>query len=172
MPLISLTTRIAAPWERVFDLARSIDAHQTSTEHTHERAIAGITSGLIGLGQEVTWEARHLGVRQRLSVRITTMNRPEHFQDVMVKGPFKRMVHDHIFKSIADGTEMTDRFDFSSPFGLLGWFVDTAFLRDYMVRLLRQRNACLKRLAESDDWKAYLPDANVDGAVNQSAHSK
>jgi hypothetical protein len=40
---------ISAPRERVFDPARSMDAHQNSTEGTQERAIAGVTRGLIGL---------------------------------------------------------------------------------------------------------------------------
>ena len=71
MPLIVLETRIRAPRERVFDLARSIDAHQSSTSGTSERAVAGVTSGLIGLGEEVTWRARHLGVTQHLTVRAT-----------------------------------------------------------------------------------------------------
>jgi len=97
MPVIELSTLILAPSERVFDLARSIDAHQDSTSGTEERAIAGVTKGLIGLNDEVTWEARHLGVRQRLTVRVTAFERPRHFQDAMVSGAFKRMVHDHEF---------------------------------------------------------------------------
>ncbi len=50
MPLIELSTGIRAPIERVFDLARSIDAHVASTGQTRERAVAGRTSGLIELG--------------------------------------------------------------------------------------------------------------------------
>src|SRR5205823_8803096 len=68
---ICLQTVIAAPKERVFDLARSIDAHQDTAEHTGERAVAGVTSGLLGPEEEVTWEARHFGVRQRLRVKMT-----------------------------------------------------------------------------------------------------
>ena len=97
MPLIELATLISAPRERVFDLARSIDAHHDSTEGTSERAIAGVTGGLIGLNDEVTWEAWHLGLRQRLTVRVTGFRRPQHFQDIMVAGAFKSMKHDHEF---------------------------------------------------------------------------
>src|SRR2546425_10065642 len=97
MPVIELSTVIRAPRERVFDLARSIDAHQDSTEGTNERAVAGVTRGLIGLNDEVTWEARHLGLRQRLTVRVTEFNRPQHFQDIMVEGAFKSMKHAHVF---------------------------------------------------------------------------
>src|SRR3979490_3338364 len=106
MPIIELSTLINAPRERVFDLARSIDAHQDSATGTHERAIAGITSGLIGPNEEVTWEARHFGIRQTLSVRITTFARPNQFQDIMIKGAFKQMAHDHIFLEHRSGTLM------------------------------------------------------------------
>jgi hypothetical protein len=48
---IQLTTAIAAPVKRCFDLARSIDLHMASTDWTGEHAIAGVTAGLIGLGR-------------------------------------------------------------------------------------------------------------------------
>ena len=76
MPMILLETVIAAPPEVVFDLARSIDAHQESTRQTAERAVAGVTTGLLGPGEEVTWEARHFGIKQRLTVRIGDELRP------------------------------------------------------------------------------------------------
>jgi ligand-binding SRPBCC domain-containing protein len=101
MPIIELSTVICAPRERVFDLARSIDAHQDSAGGTQERAVGGVTCGLIGMGDEVTWEARHFGVRQRLTARVTAFDRPKRLQDVMISGAFKSMVHDHEF---ADGT--------------------------------------------------------------------
>lgn len=55
MPVITLDTYIQASREVVFDLSRDIDLHQISTRHTNEKAIAGKTSGLIGLGETVTW---------------------------------------------------------------------------------------------------------------------
>ncbi len=76
MSIIELSTAINAPVERVFDLARSIDLHTASTSKTGERAVGGVTSGLIGMGDEVTWEARHFGVKQRLTVRVTVFDPP------------------------------------------------------------------------------------------------
>ena len=161
MPIISLSTDIDAPPERLFDLARSIDAHQLSTEATHERAIAGVTCGLIGLGQTVTWEARHFGIKQRLTVRITKCERPFRFQDVMISGAFKSMKHDHEFIAKSFGTCMQDRFEFESPLGLLGQLVDWLFLVSYMRRFLIGRNLVLKTLAESNDWKRFLRDSDM-----------
>ena len=156
MLVIRLWTSIAAPPERVFDLARSINAHQNSAEGTQERAVAGVTRGLISLGEEVTWEARHFGLKQRLTVRITKFERPAHFQDVMVSGPFKSMKHDHEFVPQPTGTLMVDRFEFESPFGTVGRIVDRLFLAGYLQRFLIRRNEVLKKLAESDGWRRYL----------------
>lgn len=159
MPVIDVVTLIQAPRERVFDLARSIDAHRDSTGGTDERAVAGVTSGLIGPGEEVTWEARHLGVRQRLTVRITAFERPVHFRDEMLSGAFASLVHVHHFAEHAQGTSMRDRLEFRSPLGVLGRLADRAFLATYMRRLLVRRNAVLKRLAESSGWSRYLERA-------------
>ena len=156
MLVVRLWTSIAAPPERVFDLARSIDAHQLSATGTHERAIAGVTQGLIGMGEEVTWEARHFGIRQKLTVRITGFERPFRFQDTMITGAFKSMRHDHEFIAQPPGTLMVDRFEFESPFGIIGRIVDRAFLADYMRRFLVRRNQILKNLAESEDWRRYV----------------
>jgi len=156
MPVIELTTVICAPRERVFDLARSIDAHQDTTSGTEERAVAGVTSGLIGMDDEVTWEARHFGVRQRLTVRVTAFDPPRRFQDIMVSGAFKRMVHDHEFAEHPTGTLMRDRFEFESPLGILGKMPDRLFLATYMRRFIARRNEVLKQLAESAEWRRYL----------------
>ena len=159
MPVIHLQTLIDAPRERVFDLARSIDAHQDTTEGTGERAIAGVISGLLGPEEEVTWEARHFGVKQRLKVQMTKFDRPNHFQDVMLEGAFGQMKHDHLFEDHEGKTMMIDRFEFCSPFGFLGRIVDQLFLESYMRRFIEKRNAILKHIAESDDWKKYIKPA-------------
>jgi ligand-binding SRPBCC domain-containing protein len=94
-------------------------------------------------------EATHFGVRQRLSSRITVFEPPYRFVDEMVRGAFRRFRHEHQFLAVDGGTEMVDIFDYTSPLGLLGRLADLLFLRAYMTRLLRERNAYLKREAES-----------------------
>jgi ligand-binding SRPBCC domain-containing protein len=149
MPRIELTTVIAAPVETVFDLARNIDAHAASQASHGEKAVAGRTSGLIGQGEEVTWEAVHFGLRQRLTSRIVEMQRPNHFRDSMVGGAFQHMDHDHIFESTANGTVMKDIFDYAAPLGLLGRLADIIFLKRHMRQLLEERNRTLKAMAEA-----------------------
>ncbi len=156
MPTIELATFIAAPRERVFDLARSIDLHTASTASTGERAVAGVTSGLIGLGEEITWRARHFGVWQSLTVRITAFERPHHFADAMLRGAFQRMEHDHYFEPSSGGTAMRDIFTYESPLGTLGRIADFLFVERHMRSFLTERNRVMKAAAESDGWKQYL----------------
>ena len=158
MVTIELETVVDAPPERVFDLSRSIDLHRASAGHTGEEAVAGRTSGLIGLGESVTWRARQFGVRQRLTTRISGYDRPRWFRDEMVRGAFAWFIHDHHFDaSPGGGTRMRDVFRFAAPLGPLGWAAERLVLRRYMTRFLQHRNAEIKRTAESEEWREYLP---------------
>ena len=156
MPRIELTLQINAPPERVFDLARSIDLHTSSLAGTGERAVTGVVTGLIGLNDEVTWEARHFGIRQRLTARITQFDPPAHFADTMVRGAFRRFEHHHYFEPLNGGTQMRDVFDYESPLGILGRLADILFLKRYMRSLLAGRNQVIKATAESELWRWYL----------------
>ena len=156
MPIITIETKINAPVERVFDLARCIDLHEaTMTEHK-EKAVAGVMKGLINLNETVTWEAVHFGVRQKLTSKITIYDRPRHFRDSLVSGAFRRFDHDHFFEESGGVTLMRDVFDYDSPYSIVGAFADWIFLESYMRKLLENRNTLIKRIAESDDWKRFL----------------
>ncbi|ETZ21832.1 SRPBCC family protein [Pedobacter sp. V48] len=148
MPIIHLETLINADKETVFDIARSIDLHQISTAHTNETAVAGKTSGLIELNESVTWEAKHFGIVQRLSSKITEMKSPDYFVDEMVFGAFKSFRHEHIFEANEADTLMTDVFNYVSPLGVLGKLANVLFLNRYVTDLLVQRNKILKEHAE------------------------
>jgi len=149
MPVIQIETTINAPNEICFDLSRSIDLHQQSMQHTDEKAIAGRTEGLIELGEEVTWQATHFGIKQNLTSKITAFDYPHSFRDEMVKGAFKSFTHDHLF--------MQDRFEFESPMGWLGRMFNHVILTRYMTELLRRRNQMIKEVAESGRWEEILP---------------
>lgn len=158
MPVIDLETWIRAPIDRCFDLSRDIDIHMQSTAQTGEIAVAGVTRGLIGLNEEVTWEATHFGVRQRLTTRISAYQRPFHFRDSQVRGAFKRFDHDHFFAEVDGGTLMRDVFDFESPLGILGDLANRVYLRRYMTALLERRNKLIKKVAERESESALRID--------------
>jgi len=150
MPKIELLTEINAPIEKVFDLSRSIDLHMESTKQTGEKAIAGKTSGLIELGETVTWRAKHFGIWQTLTSKITKFTSPNLFVDEMVSGAFKSFRHEHYFTTSDNKTIMKDIFEFESPLGVLGKIFNTLILTRYMTNLLEERNRIIKEVAESN----------------------
>ena len=145
MAQIRIETFVAAPPERVFDVARDLDFHQRSMAHTGERAVGGRTSGLIEEGEEVEWRARHLGLSWRLRSRIASMHRPHSFVDEQVSGPFARYEHRHTFVAHDGGTLMADGWRHVAPLGPLA---DVFFLERHMRRTLELRAAAIKAEAE------------------------
>ncbi|WP_153798291.1 SRPBCC family protein [Foetidibacter luteolus] len=156
MPTIRLSTSINAPVERVFNLARSINLHTASMQHTKELAIAGKTSGLIEEGESVTWQAKHLFKTRTLTTKITAMAPYRFFTDEMTEGDFIMMKHEHHFIQQGNHTLMTDVFTFQSPYGILGKAVNGLFLTGYMTRLLNKRNSVIKTTAEGTGWQKLL----------------
>ena len=156
MPTIHLTTFINAPVQRVFDLSRSINLHKKSQERTGEVAVAGTTSGLINLNETVTWQAKHLGKKRLLKIKISALDSPATFTDEMIEGDFKYMKHEHHFKQVENGTIMIDLFYFETPYGMIGKILNRVYLTRYLRRLLEQRNRVIKDYAESNKWQHLL----------------
>ena len=158
--MIRLHTQILirAPASRCFDLARSVGLHQDAAGPIDGRAIAGRVSGLSGLGDCTTWSARFFGLRFSLSTRITEFEPPHRFSDVLCQGLFAHFGHDYAFREHGLGqTLMTDDFFFQSPLGLLGAAFDTIMLKRKMREVAQWRARCIRRVAESDEWRRYLP---------------
>ena len=164
MSRFEIETEIRAARERCFDLSRDLDLHLRSMEASGERAVAGRTSGLIDLGEEVTWRARHFGFTVEHCSRITALTRPSHFQDAMVRGRFKHFVHDHYFEERNGVTTMRDVIEFASPFGPLGQLLDGLFLAQYLRRLIASRNSVIKHEAETNTRGAVQQCLEADGA--------
>ncbi|HWT33320.1 MAG TPA: SRPBCC family protein [Microbacterium sp.] len=136
-----LVTETPYPVEALFDVSLDIDAHMASMAASGESAVAGVTSGRIGLGETVTWRARHFGVWFTMTSKITALERPTSFVDQQVRGPFRMFVHEHTFEPLGDGSRMTDRITVGSP--VLGRLAERAILVPYLRRLIRKRNAHL-----------------------------
>jgi ligand-binding SRPBCC domain-containing protein len=145
---IELRTEIAASIETVFDLARNIEAHLGSMGKSRERAVGGVTTGLIGPGEQVTWRATHFGVPFTMTSEIVSMDIPTAFVDQQTRGPFRTFRHEHRFETVGAVTIMHDSIAFTSPFGPLGRLVDRLGLERYMTKIISERNVFLKEAAE------------------------
>jgi ligand-binding SRPBCC domain-containing protein len=159
MPTIRLETSIHAPPERCFDLSLNVDLHAQSQAYAHERPIAGVLAGEMRLGDTVTWEAVHFGIKQHLTSKITAYDRPSRFTDEMVAGIFQQLHHSHEFLPQPHGTLMIDVFTFRAPLGILGRLAEILFLTRYMRKLLLSRNRYLKQIAESEADPSPFPGA-------------
>jgi ligand-binding SRPBCC domain-containing protein len=148
MPTIKHKMFIKAPIEICFDLARNVEIHTITTSKTRERAVEGVTSGLLENGDTVTWEAVHFGIKQRLTAKVVDMEKPYKFVDIMVNGAFESFTHTHQFIEENGGTLMVDEFEFKSPFGPIGKLADYLFLERYMEKFIASRALELKRVAE------------------------
>ena len=141
-------TAIAAPPQRVFDVSLEIETHMASMAGSGERVIGGVSSGRMKLGETVTWQARHFGLRWRMTSLISAYDAPGYFVDEQVTGPFKRWYHAHHFEPDGNGgTVMRDIVDFAAPLGPLGTIAEFMVLDRYMPRLIRIRNVHLKDAA-------------------------
>jgi ligand-binding SRPBCC domain-containing protein len=156
MPTIHLTTFIAAPANIVFDLSRNIELHKRSMQAYKEEAVAGTRFGLMEKEDTVTWKSRHLFKTRLLKVKVTDMKKHEYFTDEQASGDFKMMKHEHHFKPCENGTIMIDLFHFESRRGLLGRWITSLYLKNYLRRLLETRNRNIKEYAETDKWKKLL----------------
>ena len=141
-------TSINAPDELVFDLSLDIDAHRASLSASNERAIAGVTSGHIRLGETVTWRATHFRIPFTMTSRVVELDRPHRFVDEQVRGPFSSFHHEHLFERHGEATLMTDRIQFDAPFGPIGRLAERAVLAAYLRKLIAVRGEFLKAEAE------------------------
>ncbi|MFI9812752.1 SRPBCC family protein [Saccharothrix variisporea] len=150
MTYFEATTHIAAPPQRVFDVSLEVETHTASMAGSGERAVAGVTSGRLGPGDTVTWEARHFGLPWRMTSRITVHEPPAHFVDEQVRGPFRHWHHAHHFTPDGrGGTVMRDVITFAAPLGVLGRVAEVLVLNRYMPHLIRVRNEHVKAIAEA-----------------------
>jgi ligand-binding SRPBCC domain-containing protein len=149
MPRFEVVTHVVAPPGRVFDISLDVGVHVSSMAGSSEKAVGGVMSGGLKLGESVTWQARHFGTRWQMTSVISAYDRPGYFVDEQVSGPFKRWRHAHYFQSDGHGgTVMSDVVDFSAPLGPLGSIAEILALRRYMPMLIRIRNEHVKRVAE------------------------
>jgi ligand-binding SRPBCC domain-containing protein len=159
MGAITVETRIHAPIELCFDLARDVDAHAESAAFSLERVVKpGRMHGLLELNDLVAFEGRHFGIRQKFVARITALDRPNRFVDEMVEGTFKWLRHAHEFEAKDGLTIMRDQLEWKAPLGLIGSVADHLFVTRHMRWFVATKQSSLKAIAEK---RASLAQDNL-----------
>jgi ligand-binding SRPBCC domain-containing protein len=150
MTTIHATTFIDAPIATCFTVSLDINA-EAEAEQAHQlQAIGGVTHGIIGAGETVTWRVRQFGLWITHTTLISAHEPPTYFQDRMLRGLFRSFVHDHYFRALTpQQTEMRDELRFAMPLYLTGPLAERLFVRGRLETMLTKRNTTIKRLAEA-----------------------
>lgn len=150
---------VHAPVDRCFQLSCSLELVH---EELGMNAVSGKKTGLVTGGDIVRWEGWQLGLKHFHVSHISSFERPVFMQDTMLDGRFKTFQHDHHFREqpgSKPSTLLEDELRFSLPFGALGALVAKTIMVPHIHKLMRSRFQRIKRIAEGDDWRRYLPVA-------------
>lgn len=152
--------RSEVPVELLFSLSLDIDEHVSSMSDSAEQAVGGVTSGGIGLGETVTWKARHFGIPFTMTSRIEELDSPHSFVDAQLKGPFAFFRHRHEFSAEGTGSLMRDEVEFRAPLGVLGTIAEKVALRGHLEKLIDTRNGHLLEVARDRLANGSAPTAD------------
>jgi ligand-binding SRPBCC domain-containing protein len=155
---ISDSIHINAPIERCFMLSTNIELVGKTLAM---KPIEGKTKGTVVAGDKLLWAGWKFGFPQMHESLITRYERPVYFQDTMERGRFKRYQHDHHFFFMDGRTVLNDKIRFTLPLSWLGRIVARTIVVPYISRTLRRRMKLLKKVAESQEWRKYVPEETL-----------
>lgn len=156
MPRIHLTTFIAAPIERVFDLSRHMALYKLLFQNRTEKFSSGAASTIVGKGETITVVSKHAGRARMSMIKITELQRPLIFTEEQVKGDLQNFRHEHHFKAVQNGTIIIDLVDFGAPKDFIGKIIGKFYFKQFLEELLRKRNELIRGYAETEKWRAVL----------------
>jgi ligand-binding SRPBCC domain-containing protein len=143
-----IETKMLASPKAVFDASRDIGLHLENGKAHGERVVEGRTSGLMQKGETVTWEAKHLGIKQTMTVQMEEAIDPTLIITRMLRGPFAYFVHYHRIIPFENGTLLVDEVSAAAPLGILGYLVEQGILKKHLYALIVSRNKDLKSYVE------------------------
>lgn len=105
-------------------------------------------------GQIISYKVKPLaGIAVSWTTEITHIVKEKMFVDQQIQGPYKLWHHQHHFKSIEGGTEMTDIVHYRLPFGLIGELahpiVKKNFSRFSLTALIKSTNYSVNGLVKN-----------------------
>ena len=156
MPTIHLTTFIAAPVERVFDLSRNLAIYKALIQGRKEKLSSGAASNLMTHGETLTFQAKHFGKTRLVTTRVMDLKKPSALVQEQVKGDLLHFKHEHHFKAVENGTILIDLINFAGPRDFIGKVIGKLYLKRYFEAYLNKRNSLIRQYAETEKWRAVL----------------
>ena len=150
---------VAAPPERVIDLVRSVDLHERTSAPIRGRAVGGRTGGRAEPGDQTTWRATFFGVRPGLTVETAHIEPGVAVVERLAGSHLPLAAFGHTYRADRrpGGCVLWDAFTVRLAGGAVGEAATLLLLRRRMTALVRHRLREICRLAEGDEWRAYVP---------------
>jgi ligand-binding SRPBCC domain-containing protein len=100
----------------------------------------------MGLGTEIEYTIRWLGVPVCWYTRITDYDPPYRFVDEQLRGPYRQWRHLHEFSTYNGGTRMVDTVEYTLPFGWVGRMAHTVLVRNQLDGIFDYRKRVIDLL--------------------------
>jgi len=95
-----------------------------------------------------------LGIKMRWCTEISQVVEHQYFIDEQRFGPYNMWHHQHRFKEVECGVEMTDIVHYGMPFGILGQIANTLFVKKQLTEIFNYRIEAVNKKWPSTDPKA------------------
>ncbi len=107
-------------------------------------------AGSMYAGMMIEYSVRPMfGIPLRWVTEITHVREPEFFVDEQRFGPYAFWHHQHSFKEVPGGIEMTDIVSYALPFGFLGSIVRELFVKKKLETIFDYRRDVLNSMFQS-----------------------
>jgi ligand-binding SRPBCC domain-containing protein len=139
---------IPAPLDKVWSFFADPANLPVITPPDMQFVVLSATEGdQIYAGQLIEYKLRPLRwMRTRWLTEITQVEPGHSFVDEQRRGPYGLWHHQHHFRNIQGGVEMTDQVHYTVPFGFLGDLADALVVRPKLDKLFRYRQQVVEEL--------------------------
>ncbi len=146
----SLTKKIFLPisldqaWEFFSDLA---NLGKITPPDMHFRILPGTSSEGMYPGMIIRYRVSPLwGIPMSWATEITQVVPKKYFIDTQIAGPYRIWHHQHWFREVKGGVEMTDILHYSIPLGPLGRLLNTLLIGKRVRHIFDYREKILEKL--------------------------
>ena len=110
------------------------------------RITSDLDDGKTYPGMIITYKVSPLfGIPMTWVTEITQVREREFFIDNQLHGPYKFWHHQHIFKEVPGGVEMTDILHYAAPLGFIGSFMERMFIKRKVEEIFSYREKVLTK---------------------------
>ena len=110
----------------------------------------------VRLGTTIDYALRWHGLPMTWRSRIAEYEPGVLFADEMLRGPYRRWYHRHLFREVPDGVEVTDIVEYEMPFGPLGRAAHAAMVRRQLEGIFDYRRTAIEEIFGSPEVRPAM----------------